>query len=203
MGKADCDLSPLKQQVELELNQVLLEIETSLATMKDENSCVLGNLEKIRERFVRIESTAASFYLYCYLSPYTDTYSDLSVAIQHLSRRRHGALIVIQRNDPLGHLVQNGTMIGASLSSSLLESIFYPGGPLHDGAVLVQGNTIVSARNVLPLATSFLGDPNLGTRHRAAVGLSERSDALVIVVSEETGKARFAIRGRLYPLASV
>ncbi|MFP3670953.1 diadenylate cyclase, partial [Priestia sp. SIMBA_032] len=80
----------------------------------------------------------------------------------------------------------------------LLESIFYPGNPLHDGAVLVKNNHIVSAANILPLTKSTEVDPELGTRHRAAIGLSEKSDALILVVSEETGRTSFALNGILY-----
>ena len=86
------------------------------------------------------------------------------------------------------------------MSPSLLESIFYPGNPLHDGAVLVRENQIVSAANVLPLTKTVISGKKLGTRHRAAIGLSEQSDALVLVVSEETGKISFAFGGKLYPV---
>ncbi|MCG6199310.1 DNA integrity scanning protein DisA nucleotide-binding domain protein, partial [Anoxybacillus sp. LAT_38] len=104
------------------------------------------------------------------------------------------------RNDPLDRLIQAGVPIGASLSYSLLESLFYPGSPLHDGAVLVRANRIVSAGNVLPLSRVDAGGRKLGTRHRAAIGLTEQSDALVLVVSEETGKTSFAFKGKLYPI---
>ena len=82
----------------------------------------------------------------------------------------------------------------------MLKTIFFPGNPLHDGAVLIRGNQIVSAANVLPLTTKVISERKLGTRHRAALGLTELSDALVLVVSEETGKVSFAINGNLYPI---
>jgi diadenylate cyclase len=107
---------------------------------------------------------------------------------------------VIQRGDPLDSLIQPGITIGAELTHSLLESIFFPGNPLHDGAVLVSQNQIVSAANVLPLSDMSTGGKKLGTRHRSALGLSERSDALVLVVSEETGRVSFAMNGKLYPI---
>jgi diadenylate cyclase len=120
-------------------------------------------------------------------------------SIAHLSERKHGALIVVQRQDTLSSLLSHGTMIQAKFSGSLLESIFYPGSPLHDGAVLIQDDKIVSAAHVLPLSNKEVeDDQKLGTRHRAALGLSELSDAIVIVVSEETGRASFALNGRLY-----
>lgn len=143
---------------------------------------------------------ASSFYLNCYLSPYTDKYSELSICVQNMSQRRHGGLIVIQRNDSLDDLIQTGISIQAELTHSLLESIFFPGNPLHDGAVMVNGNQIVSAANILPLTNRIFGDKKLGTRHRSALGLSERSDALVLIVSEETGQVSFACEGNLYPI---
>lgn len=84
----------------------------------------------------------------------------------------------------------------------MLEAIFYPGNPLHDGAAIVHGNHIVSAANVLPLTNKVIIGKKLGTRHRAALGLSEQSDALVLVVSEETGRVSFALDGKLYPIAT-
>lgn len=135
-----------------------------------------------------------------HLSPYTDKYSELSICVQNMSQRRHGGLIVIQRNDSLDDLIQTGISIQAELTHSLLESIFFPGNPLHDGAVMVNGNQIVSAANILPLTNRIFGDKKLGTRHRSALGLSERSDALVLIVSEETGQVSFACEGNLYPI---
>lgn len=145
---------------------------------------------------------AATFYLNCYLSPFTDKYPELSICVQNMSRLRHGGLIVIQREDSLESLMKPGIHIGAELTHSLLESIFFPGNPLHDGAVMVNHNQIVSAANVLPLSDIFTGDKKLGTRHRAALGLSEQSDALVLVVSEETGRVSFAFDGNSYPVTS-
>ena len=107
-----------------------------------------------------MESVAASFYLNCYLSAFTDKYEDLSVSAQRLSERRHGALIVVERNDSLDPFIQKGTPVGAILTSALLETIFYPGNPLHDGAVLIRGNQIVSAANVLPLTTKLSAKRN-------------------------------------------
>ncbi len=121
-----------------------------------------------------------------------------------MSLRRHGGLIVIQRKDTLENLIQPGIHIGgADLTHSLLESIFFPGNPLHDGAVLVNQNQIESAANVLPLSERYTGgEKKLGTRHRAALGLSEVSDALIMVVSEETGRISFALKGNLYPVTT-
>lgn len=200
MDGIECDFSPLKAQLKENLQQISQEIQHSLEALHHEKYCLLSELGQIKERFTAIESIASTFYLRCYLSPFTNKYLDLSKSIQHLSERRHGALIVIQRNDPLESLIQSGIPIGATFTFSLLESIFYPGSPLHDGAVLIQGDKIVSGAHVLPLSHVFSGEKKLGTRHRAALGLTEKSDALVIVVSEETGSSSFALNGKLYPI---
>lgn len=200
MEHVNCDTSLLKQELRAELVAISKAMEESIDVLESVNGCLLGTFEKIRSRFSRLETVAASFYLQCYLAPYTDKYEDVSVAVQHLAAKRQGALIVIERNDTLSTLLQAGIPIGAWLSHSLLESIFFPGGPLHDGAVLVRQNQIISAANVLPLSQVVVGEKKLGTRHRAAIGMSEVSDALVIVVSEETGKASFALKGHLYPI---
>ncbi|KAB7704097.1 hypothetical protein F9802_18900 [Bacillus aerolatus] len=202
MNQGDCDLSPMKQTLKEDIQQVIMALQNNLDAMDDESDCLLGNFEKIKEKFVHIEMTAATFYLNCYLSPFTDKYLELSLCVQNMSIRRHGGLIVIQRKDALDSLIQPGVLIRAELTHSLLESIFFPGNPLHDGAVMVSNNQIVSAANVLPLSDTAASDQTLGTRHRAALGLSERSDALVLVVSEETGKISFAFSGNLYPITT-
>ena len=163
--------------------------------------CLLGNFESVKDKFSEIEVKAGTFYLNCYLAPFTEKYTEISICAQNLSKKRQGGLIVIQREDSLSSLIQPGISINAELTHSLLESIFYPGNPLHDGAVLVKQNIIKSAANVLPLTNLFVGDQKLGTRHRAAIGLSEKSDAMVIVISEETGKVSFALKGELYPIS--
>ncbi|MFD4930321.1 sporulation-specific diadenylate cyclase CdaS [Peribacillus butanolivorans] len=202
MNNGNCDFSPMKQILKEDIRQVITELQNNLEAMDNENYCLLGNFEKIKENFVYIDMKAATFYLNCYLSPFTDKYPELSVCVQNMSNLRHGGLIVIQREDSLESLIQPGISIGAELTHSLLESIFFPGNPLHDGAVLVSLNQIDSAANVLPLSDRYTGDKKLGTRHRAALGLTERSDALVLVVSEETGRVSFALNGNLYPITT-
>ncbi|MEH7524961.1 sporulation-specific diadenylate cyclase CdaS [Bacillus sp. JJ1503] len=202
MNQNNCDLSPMKQSLKKDIVQVISALQSSLETMDNENYCLLGNFEKIKNQFVHIEMKAATFYLNCYLSPFTDKYPELSICVQNMSDRRHGGLIVIKREDSLESLIHPGISIGAELSHTLLESIFFPGNPLHDGAVLVSQNHIVSAANVLPLSDKYTGDKKLGTRHRSALGLSEKSDALVLVVSEETGRISFAFNGSLHPITT-
>ncbi|MFD9628756.1 sporulation-specific diadenylate cyclase CdaS [Peribacillus muralis] len=200
MKDGNCDFSPMKQILKEDIRQVIAALELNLEAMSNENDCLLGSFEKIKEQFVSIDMKAATFYLNCYLSPFTDKYPELTTSIQNLSNRKHGGLIVIQRQESLETIIQPGISIGAELTHSLLESIFYPGNPLHDGAVLVSQNQISSAANVLPLSVRSTGGKKLGTRHRAALGLTERSDALVLVVSEETGRISFALNGNLYPI---
>ena len=202
MNSINCDFSPMKETLKDELLQVIMSLQQSVQQMDTDTNCLLGDFEKIKEKFVAIEMKAATFYLNCYLSPFTEKYPELSHSVQNMSLRRHGGLIVIQREDALENLVQPGIHIGADLTHSLVESIFFPGNPLHDGAVLVNHNQIESAANVLPLSERYTGERKLGTRHRAALGLSEVSDALVMVVSEETGRISFAFKGNLYPITT-
>ncbi|MBS4223018.1 sporulation-specific diadenylate cyclase CdaS [Lederbergia citrea] len=199
---ANCDFSPMKQTLKEEIRQLIAALQNNLDAMDNEDYCLLGNFEKIKESFAYIDMKAASFYLNCYLAPFTDKYPELSICVQNMSNLRHGGLIVIQREDSLESLIKPGISIGAELTHSLLESIFFPGNPLHDGAVMISFNQIVSAANVLPLSGRITGDKKLGTRHRAALGLTERSDALVLVVSEETGRVSFGFNGNLYPIAT-
>ncbi|RXZ80214.1 hypothetical protein EBB07_19865 [Paenibacillaceae bacterium] len=196
----NCDFSPMKELIKDDLHHLIAKLGQLILSLNDEEACLLGEFEKIKKNFLSIESSAATFYLNCYLSPFLDRYSDLSLTIQTLSDRRHGALIAVERSDPLDPFLQPGIPVGAPVSHSLLESIFYPGSPLHDGAVLIRSNQIVSAKNILPLTAAQGNDRITGTRHRAAVGLTEISDAIVLVVSEETGKASFANNGQLYPV---
>ncbi len=200
MLQNNCDFSPLKEQISKGLAEISLEISKGIHTLENDNYCLLGSLEDIKEKLQRVETIAASFYLNCYLSPFTEKYLAISTCIQNLSNQRHGALIVIEREDCVDSLIRSGTPIHATLTHSLLESIFYPGNPLHDGAVLVRGNQIISAANILPLSTIVVNEKKLGTRHRSAIGLTEKSDALVLIVSEETGKVSFAIDGKMHPI---
>jgi len=196
----DCNISPLKQQLVERFRNVTKEIEQVTVALGNENNCLLSKIEGLKEEFEGIETIASSFYLNCYLSPFTNKFIEVSSSIQHLSALRHGALIVIERKDLTDSYIRPGTFIGANLTSALLESIFFPGNPLHDGAVLVRSDQIYSAANVLPLSKVNAGKKKLGTRHRSAIGLTEQCDALVLIVSEETGKVSFAVDGKIYPI---
>ena len=131
------------------------------------------------------------------------TVKEIITACDNLSRRHVGALIVFEKKQSLKDIAQTGTFINADVSQSLIENIFEPNTPLHDGAMIIKGAKIVSAGCLLPLSENQDIDKNLGTRHRAALGISERSDALVIVVSEETGVISFARSGKLSRYLSI
>lgn len=200
MNQRNCDVSPVKELLKQHLSHIADQIQNSLSVIDNENQCLLSHFDDIHGLFKQVESIAASFYLQCYLSSFTSKYLDLSITVQHLAERRHGALIIIQRNDQLEPYIHSGISLEATLTYSLLESIFYPGNPLHDGAVLIQSDRIVSAANVLPVSGATVEDKKIGMRHRAAIGLTEQTDALVLVVSEETGQSSFAYKGALHPI---
>ena len=118
-------------------------------------------------------------------------------AVDYLRQARIGALIVIERDISLNEYIQRSKAIYADISSELLISIFFPRNPLHDGGVIIQGNKITSAGAVFPISLNSKINKRLGTRHRAALGISEESDCIALVVSEETGKISIAIGGVL------
>lgn len=198
----DCDNTGLKKELRAKLQGISENITHLVEGLENESYCMLSEFDQIGGRFAEIESLAAGFYLRCYLASFTNRYRELALAVKHLSARRHGALAVIERSDPVDLFVTPGVKIDAELTHSLLESIFIPGSPLHDGAAIIRGDKIYSAASVLPLSEQGERSGKEGTRHRAARGMSERCDALVIVVSEETGKSSFAMDGKLYPFST-
>ena len=123
---------------------------------------------------------------------------EISRAARLLAGSRHGALIVLERETGLQDLAtESGVPLHADLRAELLVTIFYRGTALHDGAVLISGDRIIAAGVLLPLSQNVLDSERYGTRHRAAIGISEQTDALVIVVSEETGSISLVMRGRI------
>ena len=118
-------------------------------------------------------------------------------AVDYMRKEKIGALIVLERDISLGNYIEKAKKIYADLSSDLLISIFYEGNPLHDGGVIIQGDRITCAGAVFPTSSSPKINRRLGTRHRAALGLSEETDAINIVVSEETGRVSIALKGEL------
>ncbi|MDD2310591.1 MAG: diadenylate cyclase CdaA [Desulfuromonadaceae bacterium] len=127
----------------------------------------------------------------------TTTVDELSKGLHELAERRIGALIVLIRQNSINHLVQVGTEIDAKVTSELLNSIFLPYSPIHDGAVIIQRDKIISAGCILPLSQNPDIAKSFGTRHRAALGISEQTDVLVLVVSEETGKISIVHEGKI------
>ena len=123
--------------------------------------------------------------------------NEIVQTVVDLSRRRVGALIVFERKTGLQDVIETGTLLNAEISAPLLENIFEPNTPLHDGAVVIREDQIMAAACILPLAEASGVSRELGTRHRAAVGISENTDAAVIVVSEETGIVSLATDGSL------
>lgn len=123
--------------------------------------------------------------------------SNICEAASELSREYTGALMVIERSTPLGDIIKTGTVINADVNVSLLKNIFFNKAPLHDGAVIIRGNRVYAAGCFLPMSTNDDIIKDLGTRHRSAIGMSENSDAIIIVVSEETGTISLAVDGQL------
>ncbi len=127
--------------------------------------------------------------------------NSLITAVQRLSLRKHGALLVIQRADDLHEFIKTGVRLNAAITPELLLQVFYPNTPLHDGAAIISGSHIVAAACVLPLSASGVlnstPERQMGLRHRAALGISEISDATVVVVSEETGSISLVQGGRI------
>ena len=119
-------------------------------------------------------------------------------AVEYLRKARIGALIVIERDISLANYIDKGKKLYADLSSDLLISIFFPNNPLHDGGVIIQGDRISCAGAVFPTSNSSKVNKKFGTRHRAALGIAEESDAISIIVSEETGRASIAVKGELF-----
>lgn len=127
---------------------------------------------------------------------HSSLYEKINDCVQYCSKNKIGALITIERNDDLSKIIANGTVVDAPVSAELLETIFYPGSRLHDGAAVIKDDTIVAASVYYTPTTKALAG-KYGSRHRAALGISEICDAVTVVVSEETGKISIAFNGEL------
>ncbi|MBX3473222.1 MAG: diadenylate cyclase CdaA [Planctomycetes bacterium] len=134
-----------------------------------------------------------------FLSRKDDVIPKLVQSVFRLSRAKTGALIAIERGVGLRNYVERGIEIDAVFTQELVDSIFFLGNPLHDGAIIVRGSRVMAAGCLFPLTENPDIGKRLGTRHRAGIGLSEETDAIVIIVSEETGRVSVAIRGELTP----
>ena len=161
----------------------------------------LQKIYEIRAGLNHLEQGLLQTHLKCCISPNIQVPGEVILALSKLSEKRHGGIIVMEHKDDLDGHLQGGVTIDAAVSAPILENIFYPGSPLHDGAVIIRDSKIRKASVLLPLAphASELDALGLGSRHSAALGLSQVSDALIIVVSEEKGWISMALRGQLYP----
>ncbi|MEZ4860801.1 MAG: diadenylate cyclase CdaA [Caldilineaceae bacterium] len=123
--------------------------------------------------------------------------NEVTKATEQLAQRRHGALIVFEGATGLGEITTRGVALNAEVTAALITTVFFPNTALHDGAMVIRGERVVAASCVLPLTEQELADSQMGTRHRAALGVTEQTDALTIVVSEETGTISVAQNGRI------
>ena len=124
--------------------------------------------------------------------------SEIMAAAKHMSRQKIGALIVFERMSPLQDIIDTGVKIDAQVSTQLIRNIFIPNTPLHDGAMIIRNGRIMAASCLLPLSENRYVSQELGTRHRAAIGMTEQTDAVVLVVSEETGAISCTYGGHIY-----
>ena len=119
-------------------------------------------------------------------------------ACMHMSQSKTGALIVFKRGNEVEELIATGERIDAKASSALIEALFFKNSPLHDGALIAHGNSLLAARCILPVTSRNDIDPNLGLRHRSAIGVTEQLDVLSVIVSEETGAISYAVDGTIH-----
>jgi len=166
---------------------------------------VFLHFTKIKDILLETESLLLYYHLEECLVPKLPFLNEIIDALNRLARDRYGALIVIQREDDLDPYVthsEGGAILDAKISVALLQSIFQPGNPLHDGAAIISGDRIVGAGCVLPLSKKMVSSEGkqLGTRHRAALGISEVTDAIVLVLSEEMNRISLAVGGKLLRL---
>ncbi len=157
---------------------------------------VIAFQPEIRRALIRIGQT--SIFSSRAQQQLTRTVEEVITAVSQMAATRTGAILVIEQRVGLGEFIETGVRLDAKVTSEIIKTVFYPGTPLHDMAMVIRGDRIVAARIQLPLAESGSAEAgNLGSRHRAAIGLTSSTDAIVIVVSEETGIVSIAADGRL------
>ena len=158
--------------------------------------------EEVRSFFKRLGSNRRFRFLSLFSSrrgkqdSMDEAIMPLVMACLSMAKQKVGALIVIERNDSLNEIIKTGENIDAAVGQRLIESIFFPNAPLHDGAMVVRGGRVVAAQFILPVSQNLDIPKRLGLRHRAAMGLSENTDAVAIIVSEETGAISVAKNGK-------
>ena len=146
----------------------------------------VGRSKLVPNRFGQIDKDKAKYIT-----------TEFVKGVENFSQTKTGALIIIERETALTDIIETGTIVDAEISAEMLGNIFYEGAPLHDGAVIIRGDRIRAAGCVLPLTQNKTLNKELGTRHRAGIGITENSDAIALIVSEETGIISMAIDGKL------
>ncbi|MBI4489811.1 MAG: DNA integrity scanning protein DisA nucleotide-binding domain protein [Deltaproteobacteria bacterium] len=161
---------------------------------------LLSRVAQLRNTLDEVERSLQEKHLSCCVFPQLQDVGEIANALRQLSAKRIGALIAIEQQMSLEDYANSGTLLNAQLSASLLLSLFYPGNPLHDGAVIIREDKVLAAGCILPLSAKHatFRARGLGTRHRAGMGLSQVSDAIVFIVSEETGRISMALGGQIF-----
>lgn len=202
-----CQLTEdMKVEIKRKLEDIKNQVEAIVGMMEGKEGCLLCEITTVVDLTRELELLTSFYHFQSSLLPHLEGVDEIIKALAVLSDKKHGALVAVEQNDSLDSFLidcnSTGVSIDAKVSAPLLQAIFYPGNPLHDGAVVVRHGEINSAGCIFPLSNQkFTREgQKLGTRHRAALGLSEKTDAVVIVVSEETGQASFAINGFLHPI---
>ncbi|MDD3119392.1 MAG: diadenylate cyclase CdaA [Victivallales bacterium] len=149
---------------------------------------------ELRRAFAQLGSTS---FLSQRRTRRREAITEVAVAVTNMAKRRIGAIIVFERQIGMGSIVEDSINLDVRLNSYLIESIFFPNSPLHDGAIIIKDDKIIAAHSILPLSQNEEYVSALGTRHRAALGITEETDAVALVISEETGTISIACRGRL------
>lgn len=203
----ECELSyEMKAELQKKLLKIYEEVTLIVKSLNSQETCLLCEIKHVKDLVLELDSLTTFYHFQASLLPNVIGLDEISKALSLLSEKRHGALIAVERNENLEPFIEKctgtGVRIEAKVTSSLLQTIFFPGNIMHDGGVVVRKGQIVTAGCVFPLSEQKFTEEGqkMGTRHRAALGLSERSDALVMVVSEETGQVSFALNGVLYPI---
>jgi len=203
MNKKYCQDNPalLHSEMTKQLNHIAEILRHGISSLEQNDIQVLNDLEQISKDFADLETLVSTYFLNCLLTEYTKSSKELSRAVHRLSLKGQQALIVLEKNDPVAPFTNGGTSINAQISSPLLESIFHPGSKLHEGAVLIKSDTVISAGNALPLSQQIFWDRLFDHNEASAVGLSERCDALILLVSAK-GATSFCLNGNLYPFST-
>lgn len=196
----------MKDDLRDKLEEISLTVEAVLTMLEQKEGCLLCEIASIKDMAFELDGLASFYHFQSSLLPSLEGMEEVAKALASLSRKGHGALLAVENNDNLEPYIAicgaTGVAIEAKVSAPLLETIFYPGNPLHDGAVIIREGRIISAGCVFPLSDKKYTSEGqkIGTRHRAAIGLSEQTDALVLLVSEETGKVSFVQGGVIHPI---